>query len=215
VLAGDRSTQNLLQVSRALREVGDSTAARKRAEEAYTAEGDPGLKFFAARARSVLFTDLDDQILWLTRCDPASRDVQAALATANGQRAERDGNDAAAADCFRQALGIYAQIPEGPAALNNTALAHFALYRVTLDRDEFARGADKLDRAVALDPSNVIALVNASSTVSEGAARDAVGKAVDFAALRGPSPWEVLPYLYRTPAERTRRRRSWPRTPGS
>lgn len=202
VLASAKTTQNLLLVARALREVGDSTGARRRAEEAYAAESDPGLKFVAARSRSVLFTDVDDQILWLTRSDPESRDVQAALAAARGQRAEQDGNDAAAADHFRQALGIYAQIPEGAASLNNAALAHFALFRVTLDRDEFARGADKLDRAVALDPSSVISLLNASSMVAESAARDTVGKAVDFAALKGPSPWEVLPYLYRTPAER-------------
>lgn len=202
VLAGGKTTQALLQVSRTLREVGDSTEARARAEEAYETATEPALKQFAARSRSVLFVDLDDEILWLGRCDPAAREVQASLAQARGQKAERDGKDEQAGNYFRESLAVYAQLPENPASLNNAALSHFSLYRVTLDREEFARGTDKLDRAIALDPTSAIVLLNAASTVTESAARDAVGKGVDFRALKGAGAWEAVPYLYLTPAER-------------
>ncbi len=202
IIASGQTTRNRLMVSRALREVGDTTGARRLAEEAYNQEPDAALKHVAAGSRSVLFTDLDDQILWLGRCDPTAREVRASLAQTRGHKAERDGKDAEAADHYREAIKTYAEMPENAATLNNAALAHFALFQVTLDREDFTRGADKLDRAVALEPTNAILLLNASGTVSEGAARDTVAKEVDFRALKSPPAWEVVPHLYRTPAER-------------
>ncbi|VTR92417.1 hypothetical protein : Uncharacterized protein OS=Cystobacter violaceus Cb vi76 GN=Q664_07235 PE=4 SV=1 [Gemmata massiliana] len=202
ILRGAKTTANLLMVAHVLREVGDTTAARKYAEEAFNQEVDGALKHAAAHSRAVQFTDLDDEILWLGRCAPTSREIQASLAQARGHRAERDGNDAAATDHYRQAVRIYSELPDNSATLNNSALAHFALFRVTLDRAEFTRGADKLDRSIALNPTSAVSLLNAASLVSDSAARDTVGKEVDFRALKSPPAWEVVAYLYRTPAER-------------
>ncbi|HEX4612463.1 MAG TPA: hypothetical protein VH092_29990, partial [Urbifossiella sp.] len=91
---------------------------------------------------------------------------------------------------------------ENAATFNNAALAHFALFGVTNDRDELTRGTDKLDRAVALSPSNTILLSNGASMVFQAAAGDVAGPAVDFRALKSPPEGDVLAYLYRTPAER-------------
>ena len=202
VLQGGKTTLNLLMVARVLREVGDDTEARRRAEEAFNQEADGALKHAAAHSRAVMSTEIDDEIVWLSRCDPTAREIQASLAQARGHRAERDGNDTAAADHYRQAVQIYSELPDNSATLNNSALAHFALFRATLDRAEFTRGADKLDRSIALNPTSVVSLLNAANVVSESAARDTVGKEVDFRALKSPPVWEVVAYLYRTPAER-------------
>jgi len=197
------STEATLLVARALREVGDSTEARQLTEKAYTREADAAKKHMAARVRAVLYIDTDDEILWLSRSDPNSRDVQASLSTARGHRAETDGKDTEAVDHYRQSLATYAQIPESDAMLNNSALAHFALFRITLDREEFNRGMDKLDRAIALNSKSSIALLNGASILVEAAARDTVGKAIDFRPLKSPSAWEGVAHLYHTPAERS------------
>jgi hypothetical protein len=149
-----------------------------------------------------MFTDLDDEILWLGRSDPNAGDIKASLSVARGRKAEREGKDAEAVEQYRQALATYAQMPENAATLNNASLAHFALFQVTLDREEFTRGLDKLDRAVALNPTNSISLLNASGVAADGAARDVVGKDIDFRVLKSSSAWEGIGYLYRTPGER-------------
>ncbi|QJX01042.1 tetratricopeptide repeat protein [Frigoriglobus tundricola] len=216
-LLADRanSTEATLLVARTLREVGDNTAARQLAEQAYNREADTAKKHAAARMRSVLYVDTDDEILWLSRSDPNSRDVQASLSTARGQKAEADGKDTEAADHFRQSIATYDKLPEGDAVLNNAALAHFALFRITLEPEEFTRGMDKLDRAIALNPKSSISLLNGASILVEAAARETVGKAIDFRPLKSPSAWEGVAYLYRTPAERSTVTDGFARHPGA
>ena len=129
--------------------------------------------------------------------------MQASLATTRGYKATRDGKDADAANHYRAAIKIYGEMPETTATLNNAALGALRpVRRVALDREEFTRGADKLDRADALEPTNAILLLNASGTVAESARPRHGRQGVNFRALKSPGGWEVLPYLYRTPAER-------------
>lgn len=201
VADGRGGTAGALMVAGALREVGETTEARRRAEEAYNREADPNKKKAAARFRSLLRQDTDDEILWLSRSgdDP---ETKASLAAARGHKAHRDGKDGDAAGHYREAIDLYAGLPGGAGTFNNAALAHFALYQVTLDPDDLARGLDKLDRAIALKPSDSILLYNGASTVLEGAWRDAAGAEVDFKLLKSPPSADVVAYLYRTPAER-------------
>jgi tetratricopeptide (TPR) repeat protein len=201
IAARNNATAAKLLVARVLREVGENTEARRIAEDAYNKEPSAGLKHQAAHLRAITLIDLDDEVLWLGRCDPNSREVQATLAVARGHKAERDGKDAEAGDQFRQAIAIYAQMPENASTLNNSALAYFSLFSITFDREDFTRGVDKLDRAIALNPTGSIPLLNATPAVADGAARDIVGKSVDLRALKASS-WEALPYLRYTPAER-------------
>ncbi|MDB5313975.1 MAG: hypothetical protein JWO38_8177 [Gemmataceae bacterium] len=213
--ARGKSTDVLLLVAGTLREVGDSTEARRMAEEAYNKEPDPGKKQRAARFRALLRVDTDDEILWLTRSNPDSPDIQASLAAARGQKAERDGKADEAVGHFRRAIDLYAGMPDGAATFNNSALAHFGLYHVTLDPEDLRKGLDKLDRAIALLPSDSILLFNGSTSVLSGVFRDVAGTEVDFRPLKSPPAWDVLPYLYHTPAERAAIADRFARHPGT
>lgn len=193
--AANRSTECLLGVAAMLREVGATTEARALAEEAHGQETDLSKKHAAARFRSLLFTDLDDDIAWLAKADPADPTVKASLASARGHKALLDGKDADAAEQYRAAIAVYATLPETAATLNNSALVHFQLAQVTNDPKEFAVGADKLDRAIALKPSDSILLHNSATVVLEAAVRDAVGGAVDLKALKRPASFDLLPFL--------------------
>jgi hypothetical protein len=216
LLAGrGKTTDTVLQVAVRLREVGENGEARRLVEEVYNKEADADKRYRAAALRAVMFTDFDDKVLWLDRADPNDLEVRASLAEARGHKAERDGKDDEAANYFRQALATYAQMPESAPALNNCALAHFALFQVTLDSSEFTRGADKLDRAIALIPTNSIALLNGASTLTESAVRDTVGKDIDFRALKSGDAADALAYLYRTPAERAALMARLARHPGT
>src|SRR5262249_25588499 len=152
-----------------------------------------------ARFRALVFIDIDDEILWLSRSSPDDPNTQASLASARGNKAAQDGNDDQAVDHFKRSIDLYGKMPESTSSLNNASLAYFSLYRITLDRGDFTRASDKLDRAIALQPSNSILLTNGAASVIEGAVRDVIGDAVDLRALKRGG-WDVFPYLYRTPA---------------
>jgi hypothetical protein len=200
--ARNREPMVLLAVGHILREVGEVSEARKLTEEAYAKEADPAKKKRAAGVRALIFKDLDDEILWLGRADTASPDVAASLNAARGHKAAADGDDAAAARHLRDAVATYEKMPENAASLNNCALALFALYQVTRKQDDFVRGTDKLDRAVALKAGDSILLHNAASVIEEAALRDVAGAAIDFKTLRRRSGFDLLPYLYADAAGR-------------
>ena len=74
---------------------------------------------------------------------------------------------------------------------------HVELYHLTHERGEYTRGIDKLDRAIALKPSDSILLFNSASIVWDSAVRDILGNAVDFKLLkRSHSGVELLQFLY-------------------
>jgi hypothetical protein len=203
LLAGaGRSAEVVVTVANTLRDLGDYSEARRMAEDAYGKETDARKKHQLANFRALLRTDVDDEILWRSRSNTEDPHVRAGLAHARGNKAEQDGKDGEAADHYRRAIEIYDKLPENESTLNNSALVHFALFAVTHDRAEFTRGADKLDRAIALQPSDSILLTNGAGTVLGGALRDVAGQAVDFRVLKQAAEWEALPYLYRGPTER-------------
>jgi tetratricopeptide (TPR) repeat protein len=83
----NQSADAVSAVSRVLREVGATSEARKILETAYAKETATEAKQNLAASRSVLFTDLDDKILWLGRANPNNPDTQATLLHARGSRA--------------------------------------------------------------------------------------------------------------------------------
>ena len=198
----DRTTEVLVQVAMRLREIGDTSEARKLVEDGYANEKDIPKKQAVARVRALLMIDLDDQILWLSRANPTDPSVEASLASARGMKAEQDGKDEEASTHYRRAIEIYDKLPENASTLNNSALDYFSLYRTTHDRAHFTTGVDKLDRAISLLGSDSILLHNAASTVLDGAARDIVGNDIDLKALKREGGVTLLPYLYGSPMDR-------------
>ncbi len=198
----NRAFEVLLHVAHRLREVGDVSGARALAEEAYNKTGDTHKKHEAAMIRSLMPTDLDDRITWLAKCDSASLNVKASLAGARGSKAQEDGKDDEAAALLREALAIYAKIPEDSSVLNNSALIHFQLYDLTHDREQFLRGADKLDRCLALEPSNSLILSNATSRMFTALAQDLIGNEIYMKLLKRGANLDLLGFLYRDQAGR-------------
>jgi len=192
----DRSPDILVAIGRTLREVGDVATARALLEEAHQKETDRAKKQNVAVVRSLLWTDLDDQITWLGRGNQEDPDVKASLAWARGGKALQDGQDDAAAKFFRQAIDGYGQLPVTSSTLNNAALAYFALFRVSQDRDHFARGLEMMDKAVALEPANSILLSNAAAALLETALGDIIGPAIDLKTLKEEAALDLLPFLY-------------------
>jgi tetratricopeptide (TPR) repeat protein len=196
------SSDVVILVAATLRNLGDTSEARTMAEAAYGKETEPTKRHSIASFRALLRVDTDDEILWLSRADVGESNVQASLAYARGNKARFDGNDDEAKAQFAKAIELYDKLPENASTLNNSALVHFSLFAVTHDRGEFTRGTDKLDRAIALQPSDSILLHNGASSVTEGAFVEVIGPAIDFRLLKQQAGWDSLAYLYRGAAER-------------
>jgi tetratricopeptide (TPR) repeat protein len=198
----DRAFATLFTVSRILREVGAVSEARSLIEEAYKKATEANQKQGAALLRAIMHIDLDDRITWLGRANPDNLDAKALLSSARGHKAQEEGKDDEAIKHFRAAIATYGKMPENSATLNNCANVHFALYQVTFDRAEFTRGADKLDRALALLPGDSILLSNAVGVLLDNATHDVIGGAIDFKVLKRVAGLHLLPYLYRDQAGR-------------
>lgn len=198
--AQKRDSKVLLGVARILREVGDRSGSRALAEEAYEKEADPKKKYEAALLRAVTLIDLDDEITWLERSNPADTHVKASLSTARGNKALIEGKDADAEKYLRQAVELYARQTESAATLNNGALAYFSLFRATRQRADLDKGMAMLDKAVALEPSDSILLSNASHSILEGAARDLIGDLLDLKVLNLNCSLDLLDYFYQDQA---------------
>lgn len=197
-----RSFETLVGVARLLREVGALAEARALAEEAYDNAAQQDQKHGAAAFRSTMWIDTDDQIAWLRRSNTAEPSIKGSLSTALGDKAIQDGNDAEAAQHLREAIDVYSKQAETAASLNNGALAHLSLFRVTGDRQALDKGLEMLDRAVALDPSNSILLSNVAGSVMGAAFRDVIGKSIDLKALRLEGRLDLLAFLYKDAASR-------------
>jgi tetratricopeptide (TPR) repeat protein len=194
--AHNRKTDILLSVSHLLREVGDASAARALAEEAYEKETNQLKKYDAANLRSIMFKDLDDEITWLGRANPADPHVKASLSMNLGRKAAREGKDEEAAQHFREAARINAELPVSESTLNNGALAYSSLYHVTGERADLDKGLAMLEKATALRPSDSILLRNLARATLERAAYDLVGGSIDLKALKMEGRLDLLSYLY-------------------
>jgi tetratricopeptide (TPR) repeat protein len=187
----------ILAVSRVLREVGATAEARELTERAYAKAPSAAKKQEAAVFRSLLFTDLDDELTWLERCDAGNRGIQIQLNAVRGQKALQEGKNEEAVRHLRAALAGYAKVPESAGTLNNSAILYLNLYRVTGDRADIDRGLALLEKAVSLRPTDSILLDNAAHTTLKVALWDVIGPSINLQALKRPAGLELLAYLYK------------------
>ncbi len=192
----NREAEVVREVCRKLREIGAHSEARKLAEEAYNKEAAAAKKQSLAGLLSVMARDVDEQITWLRRADPGAPEIKAQLASALGEKAHSEGKDEEAARHLREALDVYAKMPERSAMLNNAALVAFSLYRVSGDPAVLEKGIALVERATALDPENSIALRNAAWAAWQGALRAVIGPAIDLKTLKEEGDPSLLAYLY-------------------
>ena len=194
--ANERSTDMLTAVGSVLREVGDNVAARDMIEEAYESATSEEEKYAAAQMRALMAEEPEDEIEWLKLADPTNLSVQASLSTSLGRQAAEAGDDATAERHYGEAIETFAKLPETAASLNNSALAYLALYRVNGKRETLDKVVRRIDKAIALSPSDSILLSNASSLLMQVAMEDIIGDAIDFRSLKLPARISFLGYLY-------------------
>jgi hypothetical protein len=196
-LAAERRSPRMLQlIGTLLREVGAHAEASALLEEAYSKEQDQDRKHQIALSRSLMATEVDHKITWLQRANPKDEEVKANLSEARAEKAMLEGKLTEAEPHLREAIDLYRRMPENAAILNNGALAHLTLYRVTGDRKLLEKAETMLDRAIALSPQNSILMENAAETLLDAAVRDVIGPAIDLAALKKSGRRPLLAYLY-------------------
>lgn len=192
-----RSFDDLMSISYKLRQLGVDSEARALMEEAYGKATNAHERNAAARTRSVAAKDLDDEIAWLNKCDMSiSPELKASLAKAQGHKAFEQGRDDEAVAQYRAAIDAYATMTRSPTTLNESALANYAIFGVTGDRQALDRAMDCFQQAVALSPSDSILLFNAGTTTLSGAIADVIGDDIDLRTLQLSGSIDLLRYLH-------------------
>ncbi len=214
MVAQNRTASILVTVAHMLREVGEQSQARVLAEEAYEKAPVPEDRFRAAAILAVIAEENDDRVLWLKRCNPADKQAQAQLHEALGEQATLESKDDEAANNFRQAIDLFAALPENPATLNNGALAHLNLYRVTGDAAILEKAYAMIDKAVTLRQSDSVLVLNAGGMILVNSLADVVGKELNVRALKRHAHLDLLAFLYNDDAQAKKYRQHVQSHPG-
>jgi len=185
-----------MQVASLLREVGANSECRALCEKAWEVEKDEKNKQGAARLRSLCKQNLEDEILWLSRCNQTDLQVKASLHSTRAEKAMTEGRHDDAIRDLRAAIEIYKGIPKSASALNNSALLYLDLFEATGDAADFRTGTDLLEEAQSLEPSDSILLSNLSHLQLSRALLDLLNGKVDFKLLRTAPALKQLSHLY-------------------
>jgi tetratricopeptide (TPR) repeat protein len=197
----NRVASDLLAVGHIYREVGVVSQARALFEEAYATK-DEKMQQAAARARTLVYTDLDDHVLWLERSKGTDPESKAELLHIRGKQAQLKNQQQEAIKLFREALLLREKLPESSSTLNNSALIHFSLFAATQDPADFRLGMEKMDRAVQLQPEDSILLMNIIPHILQATLRDLLAAEVDFKVLKRGAGMDLLSFLYADHATR-------------
>jgi hypothetical protein len=199
-----RAPAALLAVSSTLRDLGEENQARVLAEEAYRNSSTDQEKFAAAWLRVHLRQDLEEELVWLARCDPKEPEVEVELNTARGNAALQDGDRNNAARFLQQAIARYEKMPRTPATLNNWSLACLNLYHATGDLEQYKRALALLEEGISLSPGESVQLLNIAHLQATRAYMDVVGQSIRFDLLQTEPDAAMLLCLCANGAERSR-----------
>jgi tetratricopeptide (TPR) repeat protein len=190
-----RNPEVLYALASILRDLGAFVEARKYLEEAYDKAPDEKVKKGVAELRAITFTDLDDKIHWLERCDANHWNVKALLAETRGSRAQNQGKDDEAAADYREAVALYENRPQTSDVLNNGALANLSLFEVSGDRQALQRCSQWLEKAVSISPMDSLVLGNAATSILRAAVQDLAGTRLNLRDLQMSGRITALTYL--------------------
>lgn len=186
----------MLQLAAQYRQIGSELEARTMGESAYAKSTTDAERYSAANFRARCYKDLDDEIAWLQKTDPAEPNNKASLFLAMGDKALMDGRDQESAASFKSALDVYATMPRSDMTINESALAYYGIFEATGDRASLDRCIDFFQQAVDLNPTDTVLIYNAASTILVGAVADVIGSSIDLRALHSPGELSTLSYLY-------------------
>lgn len=198
----ERDHQVLSSLSRTLRELGAFSKAKEYALEAYEKAPAGEYKFAYSQSLALLSDELAEKIEWLEKADQSNPYVKGDLLTAKGRKAASENNKAQALKLFQQSIQIYQKIPEDATQLNNIALIYISKYRIGFEQDDYVKGLEYLDRAVALVPEDSIVLSNAAYQHLEKAYFDVLSPYINFKALEMSPTLDFFSYLYKSQVEK-------------
>lgn len=192
-----RSYAVLTRLTHVMRELGEHDRAQELIEEAYRKAKGKKQKQNAAYLRSITGSGLDDRIKWLKRSNRDSTQVIISLNSARGDKARRAGNTRGAARYMRKAIEGYERLPKTASNLNNQALVHFSLFRVTGNPKDFAKGIKLIESALEMKPSDSIMLGNTAYFLLQEALIRTIGSKVDWKSTNQSISSGLLSYLYK------------------
>jgi hypothetical protein len=196
-----RDPELLLEVASLLRRVGSNSEARKLAEEGYEKAAPGRVKSDCALVRGLLSHESEDRIRWLKLANSSDPQVSAILLKDQASEAIEKGDEKQAILDLKQAVSIYQSMPESSAMLNNQWIALNQLARLTGDRSARERAAALIAKAAALDPSNSLALHNASESLLETALGELIGPSIDLDLIKSPASLVLIGFLARDDRE--------------
>lgn len=172
----DRSFENLLTLAETLREIGNTTEAKKLAEEAFNKTGVlPERKSDAASLMALMADDLDEKISWLEKITNKDLATKTRLAETKGHQLANEGKTKEAIQNFKEAAEGWANLPLTSSTMNNGALVESALFNLTGDISHHEKGSEFMERAVKLEGNNSIVLGNASSFLLSTSVMQVIG----------------------------------------
>ncbi len=191
-------------VAKALREVGETTKARKLTEKAYeTAETDTE-RFSAASFRALMFRDIEDKIAWLNRCDVRNTGVKADLQSALGAQAQMNGDHAKAADHYRHAIELWKEEPENATTLNNMGIEYMALYGASGEKAALDTCIELLTKSIKLQGSSSIILRNLASVQETSVLHEMLSDKIDLRTADLRASFRLLFQLFDDSASRVK-----------
>jgi len=185
-----------IAVAQTLREVGAEGQARKLAERIFEEESDPANRSSAASLRSILSREVDEEILWLSRCRQSEPDVQASLCLARARKAVKEANDAEAQVQVRKAVALYEAMPENSTTLNDAAIGYDGLFTFGGELADLRKASELFDKSISLEPDNSIVQVNAANTFQELAVAETIGDLIDLRLFGTSDELELLRLCY-------------------
>jgi len=173
-----------LEVARAYRELGLVARARAVALSVYDA-AKPPTKHQAATLLSLISNDRDEQERWLRNSNQDEPFVRVSLLEIAAQRLYSEGKLDAADVKFAEAAREHERDAEhNSAAANNAALAHGWRYACTGDVAHLGRAVKLMERSMALEPDNPIAMTNTAPILEHRGMIAVLGRWLKPAELR-------------------------------
>ncbi len=159
-------------LAQTLREVGETEQALELAKLAHEKASDEETKNNAASLCATMSADTDEKIEWLEKTDLTVPSNKSSLLSARADQAYSEGDTKEAVKLYRQSLQAAPSDLNDAVILNNRALVHSTIYRLTGDMNDLNKSVEYLEKATALNPNNSILCANTASALYNAAIRE-------------------------------------------
>ena len=191
-----RSFQILMACAYKMRDIGEMDKARLLTEEAFSKAAKNEEKYDAALIRATIHKDLEDEIKWLDKVPGKTFELETRLNSAQGKKAEEEGQFEVAESYFKKAFRAYEKQAQTAATCNNQALSCFSLYSVTGDLKYQKEGISLMEKAISLNPNDTTLMSNTAHLLLAKSYLDMVSPEFNLQLLKLSGNRSLLSLLY-------------------